>query len=365
MDLKEFQTGVATLARYTNQMKKDPDPFMLQVGKDGKVSLISGHAGGTAIWRTQVNSVNIGRYGIDSKLLSQGAKALKGKGVTVQFEVENERLVIRASTGGSISLKFVKLPVIIHRPPTGDLLGTIQIGNLDQFARKVMATDNTRYDGMVFEKREPDRILGKNNTVRVITTDGYLAYEADLVGTGDLPELSVVPIGFWNALRGATGHGEARFLESGLSVRLNNLEFCTGFVGGHVGYPSWWDNMFPRGHTFDVGFQAKRKDLLAILKKAVPLIRIEVNAKTAPAVGIYGVVSEEQINYHPLDYSKVKGTGSNELTNINLTKILSAFDGDDVIISWNKTDKPFYLIRQADTYHECFILAPVVRPNAE
>lgn len=350
MDLKSFQTGVSTLARYTNQMKKDPDPFMLQVGKDGKLALISGNAGGTVVWRINGLASNIGKYGIDSKLMSQGAKALKGKGVTVEFVVTEKSLVIVSSSGGRLELKFGKLPTIIHRPPTGELQGTLQIGNLDQFARKVGVTDNTRYTGICFEDRGEGHI-------RVIATDGYIVYEADMVARGKLPDLTVVPMGFWNALRGSTNNGEARFYESGLSVRFSDFEFSTGFVPDVTGYKSWWDNMFPRGQTFDVGFQAKRKDLLAALKAQTPLVTINVNS-----TGLTFTANPDDRG-SIIGTSKRKGTGTNKLVNDNLSKILNAFDGDEVIVSWNKTDKPFYLIRQADVYHECFILAPVVTPT--
>ena len=347
MDLKDFRTGIETLSRYTNQQKKVADPFLVQVGKDGKVSLVSGNAYGTTVWRTGVNASIPAKHGVDSKTLVQAVKAIKGRGVTVSLKVSHDKFVVEASTGGAIELPYIDVPSIIHRPTQGDIEGTIQIGNLDLFARKMSVADNDRYPFMSFEQRE--------DKVRVISTDGHTAYEADMVATGRLPELSVCYIGFWDALRGATTHGEARFVNGGLQLHHAPFEFYTGLVEGMIGYKSWWDELFPKGQTFDVAVKVNRKELLDALKKdKEPLLTLTVDKD--------GFAASTSESLTRVAFANKRGNGVNYFVKANLVNILSALEADTVVLAWNKTEKPALLVRHELAY-ECFILAPVVRPT--
>lgn len=343
MELKDFRAGIETLARYTNQQKKVADPFLVQVGKDGRVSLVSGNAYGTTVWRTGVNASVPSKRGVDSKTLVQAVKAIKGRGVTVELIVTHDKFTVEASTGGAIELPYVDLPAIIHRPTQGDIEGTIQISNLDQFSRKVNVTDNTHYPFMSFEKRG-------DGQVRVISTDGKVAYEANLVGRGDLPDMSVSYLGFWDALRGATTNGEARFVNGGLQLHHAPFEFYTSLVEGLLGYRSWWDELFPAGQTFDVAVKVDRKTVLDILKKSDPLTTLTVDKE-----GL-------DVNQKHVSVAQRRGNGVNFFPTKQLADILSALEAETVVLAWNKTDKPALLVRHELAY-ECFMLAPVLRPE--
>ena len=344
MDLKDFRTGIETLARYTNQQKKVADPFLVQVGKDGLVSLVSGNAYGTTVWRTGAQASIPSKSGIDSKTLVQAVKALKGRGVTVELVVTHDKFTVESSTGGAIELPYIDLPPIIHRPTQGDIEGTIQIGNLDLFSRKVNVADNDRYPFMSFEKRGPTH-------VRVISTDGHVAYEADMVSSGDMPVFSVCYLGFWDALRGATTHGEARFVNGGLQLHHAPFEFYTSLVDGKIGYKSWWDELFPKGQTFDVAVKVNRKELLDALKKdKEPLLALTVDKEGFAA------------DLTRVSVAQKRGNGVNYFVKANLVNVLNALEAESVVLAWNKVEKPALLVRHELAY-ECFIIAPVIRPQ--
>ena len=95
MDLKTFKAGVEFLARATNQRQADPSPFLVQVGKDGRVSLVAGERSTSYIWRTGFTSEwPSWKFGVSSKLLVQTTKTLKGKDIEIDIHVDDAGMVI-------------------------------------------------------------------------------------------------------------------------------------------------------------------------------------------------------------------------------------------------------------------------------
>lgn len=357
MLLKEFKTGIEYLARATNQREKEPDPFVVQVGKDGRVSLVSGNEHGTYVWRTPWQSDMPGRYPIASKSLVQGAKTLKGK-VELELEVTVTELVVRNSTGGTIAIPFQREMPELIRPPQGEAIGytIVPEGRIDQLSRAVEAANTSRYYDVT-------TFIPEDRYARFVSTDRYIYFHT-FIGVAFLDRPFGLAAPFWNGLRGATTNGELRFHESGLHVRAGQFEAFTSRLQYEPDIVDYKAKYFPEGEAADVRFLVDRKVILGSIKSVADTkqsIRFEVGDE-----GYLSVTGIETTTSVGIPTSRLLGDkGKVECMAGNIIRVLDAIDSPEVGIGFNNFNneanaRPL-IVKPTDRSVDSFLLAPIFR----
>jgi DNA polymerase III sliding clamp (beta) subunit (PCNA family) len=265
VDLKTFKSGIEYLARATNQREKQPAPFLMQVGKDGLLSLVAGSEDGVLVWRTGVK-VDLPRTqeGIASKLLVQATKQLKGK-ITIDLQPDKKALTVQTSAGGSIKLPYITEPDL-PRPPKGEewMVFNLPAGRLNEIATGVGACYSDLFN--VFQVVP----LTDQGTITCMftSTDSYKKYEALLMPDhGEIEGAHIeTKASFWNALRGSESNATLTFLESGVRVQSGNFEAYTANLKPHRPYRNMVSQHFPMGKKPEMVVSFDRKTLASTIK---------------------------------------------------------------------------------------------------
>jgi hypothetical protein len=261
VDLKSFKQGVEYLSRATNQREREPSPFLLQVGKDGLISLVAGNKDGTYLWRTGLAGGSPRREAISSKLLTQATKTLKGK-LDMGLSVTDDGLKVTTSAGGSVDLAYgPELPTLV-RPPKGEMLSmaTLPAERLDQLARAFEVADTSGFYGAV------SIVPGEGAYSRLVSSDRYILFQTFIELDTALPETYSTPSSFWSPLRGARSDATLFILESGLRVRSGQFEAFTGLSDYRPDFVDYKDTYFPEGSQPDTTCVLDRKVLIGSIK---------------------------------------------------------------------------------------------------
>lgn len=356
MDLKQFKTGIETLARFTNQRLSEPDPFAVQVAKnDGRISLIAGNPHGTIVWRLDSfykGDLGIRREGIPSKPLVQAAKALKGKG-EIHVKVHGDSLEFFMSPqGGSIKLKYVDMPDLVKPPrPDEKVETTIQIADLEDFARKVQATDDEFNNVLWFDSAGQK---SKTTTIQCDVMGKYVGYQAWMPSSDGLSAPVAVSARFWDALRARGINGDARILQTGVRVHFGEFEASTSFLEGQVQVRPAMDKYFAAGRAVDIAGKYDRKYMISNLKvyDKTTALTIEAEGKSFLSDGS---------NHMEIDIVSKKGWGRVEFNPKYLQNILNSLTSKEVVIGWQTDGRLMMITADRLSYREGFCLAPIVR----
>lgn len=334
---------------------------MVQVGGDGMLSLIAGDSTGMVVWRTGINAkTERFRRGIKSKTLTQAAKVLKGRGVTVDLMTDMSSLTVRTSQGGSIVLPFTDPPALQANRPTENYVEFAwNASEFDALLDGIGASHAKSYpNGLVVEPL-------RSGFYRFASTDRYKIWQGkrNSLGGHHLTEPIVVSASFWNALRASKNNAVTRFSESGVKVHIDQFEFSTGVLGDHPIWPNYEEKFFKEGTTSDVNAWFDRKGLIGAVKAILPAGQPEATtiaiAFTDSKKGIVeSVTTKETVTTQSLRGS---GSGHIECSGKFLLEILNAISDESVIVSWNNTaNYPIRVVGSVNLWSH-FILAPVVR----
>jgi DNA polymerase III sliding clamp (beta) subunit (PCNA family) len=364
VELKDFKQGVETLARFTNQREAEPDPFMVQIGKDGMISLIAGNDTGIAIWRTGITASSPAPHkeGIKSKTLVQAAKVLKGRGVTVKMEDTITELAIKVSAGGSITLPYVERPELRAKPMIGDYVEfEWTAGEFETLIDSLEASHGKSY---------PDALIVEAGNVgfhRFASTDSYKMWQGkkSSVDKKMLPEPSAVSASFWYALRGFKTNAVTRFYENGVRVHVGGFEFSTVNLDDNPVWPNLEEKYFTEGTTPDVMITVERKLLIGAVKAVMPVAEPEATSiaimhtfETKGEAYVQSIKTGEAVGVRIL---RGKPSGRVECSGKYLLDILNAISDEQVYVAWNHTANHPIRVVGSLTQWSHFILAPVVR----
>jgi hypothetical protein len=340
MEIKEFKEGIAFLAKLTNQRKTDPEPFLLQVGLDGLVSLIAGDERGNFVWRTGIKSSN-GRMkeGVPSKPLVQMAKTLKGK-FDVSFEVSDRKLMITTSEGGSISVPFVESPTLAPIRLTNEL-GRFKIDDVAGLGAEIAAVTDPSIGWDYVELR----------CGHLIATNERKYLDAMLPDYWELgPHAHRAT--FWNALSAAKTDGEAFVFESGMRVVAGKYEGSTGFVAPRK-VPDMVAATYEEGAPHENVAVMDRKVLIGSLKAVGP--NVEITLFREKMVNLTGAEGRQV----GMTAKHGRGSSSIRFSADLMTDILSAMAGKEVIVAWKDDARKPLMIRDSGKQGHVFLLAPV------
>lgn len=362
MDLKDFKAGVETLSRFTNQRQSEPDPFLMQIGKDGQLSLVSGNEHGLVAWRTGIQtSASPVKEGVSSKTLTQAAKALKGRSVSIGFEIGPKSLDIKASGGGSVRLPFEEPPALRPIKHEGEpVVFEFEKDDLDQFIAGVSAASADVHPNAIVMETATE----STNLVRFASTDKYKMYTTyKYPVSGVLTEPVAVRAAIWNALRGATTNAEARIFESSVQLSLGPIQFSTGILDGHPVWPDIEGKFFPRGNVVDVVVQIERKALINAIKIVYPTVTDEASSIALMRTD-KGDLMIQRIKGNAMTGTATlrgRGTGRIEVSGRYLLECLNAIADKVVYIHWNHVANNPIRIQGSTQQHASFVIAPVVR----
>lgn len=357
MDLKTFKAGVEYLAKSTNQRKAEPEPFLMQVGKDGSLSLISGEGRRYYQWKipVQFRHDNPRKEGIQSKLLVQAMKMLKGNKLTVELFPLNDHLELRTSTGGIVRLPYVDLPDIkptrVAEPLSVVLLDE---GRLSGLARAFEATaDGAMTRGIHFHPTP----FG----ITVISTEEHKAYHTRIAATFDDWNQAyhiATDVGFWNPLSKFTSPATLLFYESGLRVRVDGFEAFTPYST----LPEVYDiraKYFPDGKPPAIYAVTDRKQLMTAIKGVTP---DDKNGTVDISLAAEGKLFLSAGTQHiGLALKKHKGWGRIGISAEYLSDVLGAMSGKDAILAWTEAASAPIGIKDASLQGDTFIIAPRVQ----
>lgn len=350
MELKTFKAGIEALSRMTNQREKDPSPFMLQVSRDdGRLSLIAGGPRGVLIWRLDSyykGDLAINREGIQSRLIVQAAKALRGKD-TIHFKIHKDAFEVFTSPGqGSIMCNFVTQPDLL-RPLQGEPEAIVKIPDMGVLTESVVAATSFFYDVAQF--------VPAGDRVRFMATDRYKMYQTYLkLESGSLSEMVGSQAGFWNALRGATNNGDARFYKSGIKVRFGDFEAYSNYSMPWTDH-DYVDHAFPQGIIPTMAIELNRKTLLVLLKGNKATVEFDKPTATASTATLR--LGETTVDLNTL---RSVGAGSFMVDPAYLYDILGAMTDDNITLAI--TDNPQFPIgiKGSDPASR-FLISPRVR----
>jgi hypothetical protein len=342
VEIKEFKEGIAFLTKLTNQRRTDPEPFMVQVGADGQISLIAGDERGTFIWRTgQRSSSGRLREGVQSKPLAQIAKTLKGK-FTVELSISKNSLEICTSEGGSLSAPFVEGPSLT-RPNQGERLGSFKIDDVAGLGAKIGAASNPKEGWRKVQ-------IGDGF---LTTTDSKKFFRSYIGQVFHIKETVAHRTTFWDALSGWKTNGEAIVYESGLRIRAGNYEAFTGFVEPDK-YPDMVEAEYPEGSALPNMAVMDRRVLIGSLKAVGP--NVEISLFKDKMVNLSDA-AKRQVG---MTAKQGRGSSSIRFSAELMTDILSAMSGKEVIVAWKDARKPLRIV-DAGKQSDVFLLAPVSR----
>lgn len=356
MDLRTFKSGIDFIMRATNQRQAEPEPFLVQVGADSGLSLISGDKGATLIWRTG-ERVDGGRqrFGIPSKMLVQATKALKGSKLSVGLSVTDAGLSVSTSSGGIVNLPRGFEPEVT--PPlvrsTSDPSMSLREGTLARWSDALALAFSPIEDSTQFD------IDG-----RVSATDGYIMFDTHGTLDSALPHIKWVKASVWNALRASDSNAKLTFCESGLSVRSGQFEALTNYLAPQRVLPDMKQHYYPDGVTPPVYVVVDKKMLIGQVKAVASTTGAKQQVfLSLPASEQNLVIKGIQTNVNVVMgiKKKGKGWGTIECNAKYLVDILNAIEGKEVIISWRENVTHPLGIRDTAQQHEWFLLAPVVR----
>jgi hypothetical protein len=354
MDLKTFKQGVEFLARATNQREKEPAPFLVQVGKDGRLSLVAGEGTRAYIWRTDVYQHALGhREGVSSKLLVQTTKTLKGKDLTVDlvFDPNMNQLRVQTSKGGVVKMPFIDAPDI--RPPRqGDGEGYLELpeGRLAELVGAFNAvSDGDLTRGVQF--------LGKDGKVTLVSTEEHKAFVTYIDAEIDSRWSNYkwgTTTDFWNPLRQIQSAATLTFSQSGLHVRAGEFEAYTGFSIRPV--YDIRETYYPAGQRPPIYVVTDRKVLLGSIKAVTEDDKSKTIDMSQTAEGGFFLSSGKQ--HVGMPRAKGKGWGRVGFSPEYMSDILNAMSGREVILAWHEDGTKPIGIKDTTRQGDSFLLAP-------
>ncbi len=342
LELKVFQAGINFLAKSTNQRQADPVPFMVQIGKDRMVSLISGDRESVYVWRTGHRMGERGlKEGISSKALVQAAKSLKGKDLQIGWGYTDSSLVITTSKGGTVTLPFVEVPEL-KSPRMGEEVQVVELpeGRLQQLANGFTAAgDGPLTCHVQFLEGE------------VRASEDHMVFQAP-VGYVGPPCTVATP--FWNALCAPDSNAVLSFFESGLRVRVGEFEGFTGFVEARKMIPDFKNKVFQ--HKPDIYVVVNKR----LLSSSIKIVankdqQVRISRSSSGEFALSGI----QTKQHTTIDAKGKGWGPITLAADYLQDILGAIDSKDVILAWRTDMLSPIGIKGTARQGDVFLLAPV------
>lgn len=356
MDLKSFKAGIEYLAKSTNQREKEPTPFLVQVGKDGRLSLVCGNRLETYAWRTgvTVDSPPL-KEGVSSKLLVQTTKVLKAKDITVELSVSDTALAITTSIGGVVRLPFIDPPELFS-PRLGGANGAVDFkdGRLAQLVRYFEATGEGQLSRGV-------RFIATTDGMDIVSTEDHKMFATVIPSVqANATEEWGSAVSFWKPLRAATSNAAVFFHESGLRVQAGEFEAFTGRSRSWAKVVNLRNTYYPLGVKPDVYTVLDRKVLLGSIKGVTPNDKTGMVEMFRSAEGNVGVDSGQQ--HIGLPAKMGKGWGRVGFSAELMTDILTAMDGKQVIVAWlNSRENPPLAIRDLGNQGDWFLLAQRVK----
>jgi hypothetical protein len=276
-------------------------------------------------------------------MLIQATKALRGKD-TIHFKVhDNEFEVFTSPSQGSIKLQYVEQPTVF-RPPKDEPFAVIKVDDMAELVDGIAAATSFFYDTAQFHPA-----YGR---ARLMSTDRHRLFQLYLpIDTGALPDVMATHAGFWNALQGATSHGELRFCGNGLRVRFDNFEAYTPFTSSWP-FKDYESIYFPEGTMTPLVVKLDRKNLLSLLKGVKESIKIVCsNVSTTLEIG------KNSVALTPIGLS---GEGLIWCSAPYLYSVLDAIDDKSIVIGASGNPLAPYKIGGLGKRGR-FLLAPIVK----
>ncbi len=352
MNLKDFKAGVEFLARATNQRQAEPAPFLVQVGKDGRVSLVAGEGVASYIWRTGfISEWGATKFGISSKLLVQTTKTLKGKDMEIELHVDDAGMVVLTNKKGKVRLPPIEEPDI--RPPKfGAPEARLEFPErrLEELVKAIAATaEGGTSRGVQF--------MGDYRQLMMVATEEHKAF-VTYFHKPDMDEKIRegkwgTTAAFWNPLRDCQSHAALTLFQTGLHIRSGDFEAYSGF--SILPVYDIRQTYFPEGVRPPIYVVTDRKVLLGSIKSLTGderngTINMEQNSQ-----GFRLFSGKEEVG---MPRAKGKGYGKVGFSPEYMSDILNAMSGKEVILAWHTDANKPIGIKDASRQGDTFILAP-------
>lgn len=340
MDLKEFKEGIAFIAKATNQRRAEPEPFMVQVGVDGKISLLSGDERGTYIWRTGFSSeLTSRREGIPSKPLVSAMKVLKGK-LSLSLSVQANGLSLLTSAGGKIGIPFSSEAPTLFRLDKRINMGTMRV-TPSQMGSCILAASGPEIGWDYVQVNKHGLIVTNERKFLKVNTSG-IGWERSHSHRAS----------FWEPLTSLRIDGELSFFESGVQVLAGNFEAYTGILEDRR-VPDIHPYYYPQEGAIENRAVMDRKVLIGSLKSLDSIITMSNTNGMVSLVDNNGA----QVG---LTAKSTRGSSIIQFGSKMMTEMLSATDGKEVIVDWKDDASKPLMIKDASHQSQLFLLAPVL-----
>lgn len=358
MEIKDFKAGIAQLSSFTNQRAKEPEPFILQIGKDdgGSVKLIAADERATIAWHIGWTDAASGRWGVPSKMLYQAAKVLKGKGVVDFSYLEND-MKVHVDGGGQISLPYGEMPTIYHKPDKSYDLFLDQI-DLGEMAKRLSAVEPTRENYVVATPIDPNQTV----TVRLNASNGYVIWETRTMPPNEIVKPIAWRLDAMTALKAVPKDSVLSLGEKTIRIDLGDYTLYSRLLedSEFIHYPSLKAHHYPEGKKPRVGFEVDRKQLAGAIKAVAPDARKDKDqqffmAVTPDTVVLSGIQHQGSVT---VPFKKSYGTGSIALGAIHTLPILNSMDASSILVVFSDPKTPVGFKAIANPY-ESFLCAPV------